>query len=58
MPETNKELTVELDTVTYLNWLKRLSAAPTSLARLLPNILYLEILNLIFIATPLQGDTN
>jgi hypothetical protein len=44
--------------VTYLSRLKRLSAAPTSLARLLPNILYLEILNLIFIAPPLQGDTN
>ena len=44
--------------VTYHNWLNRLSAAPPSLARLLPNILYLEILILIFIAPPLQGDTN
>ena len=44
--------------MTYLNRLKGLSAAPTSLARLLPNILYLEILNLIFIAPPLQGDIN
>ena len=58
MPETNKELNCELDIVTYLNRLKRLTATPTSLARLLPNILYLESLDLIFIAPPLQGDTN
>ena len=44
--------------MTYLNWLKRRNASPNSLARLLPNILYLEILNLIFIAPPLRGDTN